>query len=420
MSSSTEKRGYFQIADTAGQAFDGVLADDLVINTSANTQAIYLGVGTANSRYVKITAANGVAISMPVTATTINVATLTFGAALGLVQDAGSLSTTLPASAAALTSAYNVLEGGVASANATALAALPAIGGTVSGALTVLGGLDVAGGVVGLVQGYASTSTTLPPTANAVKAAYDVLAANAAGIAAVANAALPLAGGSVTGNVRVQASAPSVTISDTRANTRAPELAIAAFNGTGNANPFVGVATNLPSGVYSPLVANGDAAVVFSGIGGAGTGNLVITPWVTSGNAGVRMTKTGNVGIMLADPLYALHVNGSVAATSEVMQLSDARYKANLTPIANALGKVSTLSGYTYFRTDMACDRQFMGVVAQEVENVAPQLVTTQADGYKTVSYGSMGALLLQAIKEMNAKLGAVEARVAAVEAHAV
>jgi hypothetical protein len=82
---------------------------------------------------------------------------------------------------------------------------------------------------------------------------------------------------------------------------------------------------------------------------------------------------------------------------------SDERYKDNLKPITNPIDKVKSLTGYTFTWNDK--HEQFngnddIGVVAQEVEKVLPEIVDTRDNGYKAVKYEKMVALLIEAVKE--------------------
>lgn len=90
---------------------------------------------------------------------------------------------------------------------------------------------------------------------------------------------------------------------------------------------------------------------------------------------------------------------------------SDRRFKQNITTIASALDKVIKLQGVT-FVWDRASfpDRNFpegkeIGLIAQEVEPIVPEVVQTDAEGYKSVSYDKLTALLIEAVKEMKLKI---------------
>ena len=87
---------------------------------------------------------------------------------------------------------------------------------------------------------------------------------------------------------------------------------------------------------------------------------------------------------------------------------SDERYKDNLKPITNPIDKVKSLTGYTFTWNDK--HEQFngnddIGVVAQEVEKVLPEIVDTRDNGYKAVKYEKMVALLIEAVKEQQKQI---------------
>jgi hypothetical protein len=127
-----------------------------------------------------------------------------------------------------------------------------------------------------------------------------------------------------------------------------------------------------------------------------------------NGTASSISYSAGNVGIGTTDPQYTLDVNGSARATGSVTAWSDIRAKKNIEPIENSLDKISKLNGVTFdWRTDEFPDKKFkttrdMGVIAQEVETVFPEVVATAPDGYKSVAYPSLIAPVIEAIKELN------------------
>ena len=95
--------------------------------------------------------------------------------------------------------------------------------------------------------------------------------------------------------------------------------------------------------------------------------------------------------------------NGNFTATGNVTAYSDARLKTNIEVISNALDKVSQIRGVTFDRTDTGIKQS--GVIAQEVEKVLPEVVTTGENDMKSVAYGNMNGLLIEAIKELRAEV---------------
>jgi hypothetical protein len=113
-----------------------------------------------------------------------------------------------------------------------------------------------------------------------------------------------------------------------------------------------------------------------------------------------------------------ISVSGAITATGEVTAyFSDLRLKTNIVPIADALSKVEAINGVTFDPNEDALAlgidaRHQMGVIAQEVEAVAPELVCDSAfAGYKTVRYDKLTALLIEAVKELSAKVTTLEAQ---------
>jgi hypothetical protein len=102
---------------------------------------------------------------------------------------------------------------------------------------------------------------------------------------------------------------------------------------------------------------------------------------------------------------------------------SDSRLKENIKPIENALAKVKLINGVTYDWTEDFIEshggedgyfirKHDVGVIAQEVEAVMPEIVVDRDDGYKAVKYERMVALLIEAVKELSAEIEVLKAKV--------
>ena len=103
-------------------------------------------------------------------------------------------------------------------------------------------------------------------------------------------------------------------------------------------------------------------------------------------------------------------INGNLTLSGTLTINSDARLKENLTPLTGALDKVKALTGYNYNR--IGSDKLEMGVVAQEVQKIVPELVLEDKEGTLSVSYPNMVALLIEAVKEQSVKIAALEEQV--------
>jgi hypothetical protein len=113
---------------------------------------------------------------------------------------------------------------------------------------------------------------------------------------------------------------------------------------------------------------------------------------------------TGFVGIGTNNPTQALQVIGNILASGTITP-SDIRYKKNIQLIQSPMEKLKQLNGVTYeYRKDEFpqmgfSDKEQVGLIAQEVEKVFPQLVVTDDKGYKAVDYVKLVPVLIEALK---------------------
>lgn len=122
----------------------------------------------------------------------------------------------------------------------------------------------------------------------------------------------------------------------------------------------------------------------------------------------VSILNNGNVGIGKTNPQYELDVSGDVRATGSYIG-SDRRYKKNIKVIDSALDKINAIDGVTYgFKQKTINEIDFtkskqgnhLGFIAQDLEEVFPELVRKDDAGYYSVNYDGLIPVLVEAIKE--------------------
>ena len=97
----------------------------------------------------------------------------------------------------------------------------------------------------------------------------------------------------------------------------------------------------------------------------------------------------------------SINVAGDIVAFSS----SDKRLKDNIKPIENALDKVNKISGVTFEwneKSHKETGKKDVGVIAQEIEEILPELVDNRSNGYKAVDYPKLTALLIEAVKDLS------------------
>ena len=98
---------------------------------------------------------------------------------------------------------------------------------------------------------------------------------------------------------------------------------------------------------------------------------------------------------------------GAATFNNNVTAFSDERLKDNIETLENGLDKVEQLRGVTYTRDG----KENLGVIAQEIEKILPEIVKTADDeiGTKSVDYSRLTAVLIEAVKDLSAKVKELE-----------
>jgi len=158
------------------------------------------------------------------------------------------------------------------------------------------------------------------------------------------------------------------------------------------------------AGVGNGLIKQGDSTMLFAQGAINSAAGLVIGPWA-SGSAGLRID--GN-GVAVAG---TLNVSGAINGNAAFASASDARFKKDVAPIADAMSVIEQLQGVR-FSFDQAsfpsknfeAGRQ-LGFIAQQIESILPEVVRTDSEGYKSVQYSQLTPLLVEGMKAQQAIL---------------
>jgi hypothetical protein len=119
------------------------------------------------------------------------------------------------------------------------------------------------------------------------------------------------------------------------------------------------------------------------------------------------MYVNGALGVGTTSPT----TTGLIRATNDVVAYysSDERLKDNKEVISDALGKIKKLHGYEFDWIPLEGvhenEGHDIGVIAQEVEKIVPEVVTTRENGFKAVKYEKLVALLIQAVNELSSEV---------------
>jgi hypothetical protein len=163
-------------------------------------------------------------------------------------------------------------------------------------------------------------------------------------------------------------------------------------------------------------VVGSNPAIVFGKNTGGGTRNaymgytesffFTIGDWGNS-NAGSN-TLTSQLAIIYSAPYASLVIgsNGYVTMQYGSGGASDERIKTNIKTIENALDKTLLLRGVEYNDFRIEPERKRIGLIAQEVELIVPEVVrTSEEDGMKSIEYQNLVGLLIEAIKDQQKQI---------------
>ena len=150
--------------------------------------------------------------------------------------------------------------------------------------------------------------------------------------------------------------------------------------------------------------------------GGASAINFIVANKASTAES-FRISTTGNVGIGTTAPDYWLKVvsgatNGHVASDGTWSNASDSRIKQNVTDLSDSLDKVMSMRPISYDLISESPsalgDGRHLGFIAQEMEQILPQVVDTDSSGMKSISYAVLAPVLTQAIQQQQAQINSL------------
>jgi hypothetical protein len=227
-----------------------------------------------------------------------------------------------------------------------------------------------------------------------------------------------------SGNVGIGTTAPD-NILDVSKSTSGGVGGIAQIT-----NPATGTAGNAVELRFAPSAAHGSRYASIQGIDLDGN-NKINLAFLTGAGASItekmRIDQNGNVGIGSTAPGYPLTINGDVSiASANVLRFgatsictsagctapSDKRLKENIKPLVGTLNKILKLQGveFDYINKKQFTDKHQIGVIAQEVEKIYPEVVTTDSKtGFKAVAYDHLIAPVIEAVKALYNRIMGIE-----------
>lgn len=158
---------------------------------------------------------------------------------------------------------------------------------------------------------------------------------------------------------------------------------------------------DLTTGSYNTII--GSNVVVPSG---SLSNNIIIADG--QGNQRINVDSSGRVGLGALNTSYQLTVNGGAIATAWDIS-SDRRLKKNIRKLENPLNKILQLQAVSFDWDEntnplQPSRKEDIGLIAQDVEKIFPELVTTGKNGYKSVSYSKLVSPLIGALQDIHAE----------------
>ena len=140
--------------------------------------------------------------------------------------------------------------------------------------------------------------------------------------------------------------------------------------------------------------------------------NSTVTGSATAFNAANAALVIGKgTGSSAKSDAFVVYFSGNATLSGDLTINSDERLKENIQPLGSTLDKLHQIEGKTYSLKKDEKHTPKIGVLAQEVQAVFPELVTEGGDGILSVNYQGLVPVLINAINEQEVKIAALEAQ---------
>ena len=386
------------------------ISGSLISTASANRISVTNLNSFSSSQLTQNTTLGGVTASLETRATTIQTLTASYNSRL---TEIGVVSGSLIASASATSQSLWYLYSSSTN-HEERIDYIEGIGGISGG--SPLGPLNIFSASINTftasIAGTNTFTTSTNSRLNSIEAATSSYETNGRSIVSGSSQIVPLLpSGVISGSSQISLNLPSGVVSGSSQITYASISSIPAGIVSGSSQVITANSITLgthTTGDYVASLVQGTGVTITNNSGETATPTISIGQAVGT-SANVQFSSIG-VGTT------ASGTGGEIRATGDITAYysSDIRLKENIQPIQNALEKVESISGNTYdwkvgyeeFHSHKGND---VGVIAQEIEKILPQIVTNRDNGYKAVQYEKIIPLLIEAIKELSVKIKRLE-----------
>lgn len=362
-------------------------------STSVTTGGLTLGGGAGIAKNLTvgggISAAGGITFSGLTRITNNTAASSSTVAAFTVVGGIGADSLNVGAGGIKLSA------GGFSTSTFVNITDTGASNSTTSGALTVVGGVGIQGAL------YVGGITT----AGGISMGGALTVGGGITAARLDCSGVMKSGSIITGAFSATTLSATATTESTGAGSGA--LVVAGGAGIAGALNVLGGITGARLDLGTGAIKSGPVTcgnITSSGTFSATSLNATATTASTNTGSGA-LVVAGGVGI--AGLLNAT----TIVASGNITAFSDSRFKEDIKTIENALEKTQALNGVSY--TDKTSKEKRIGLIAQEIKEIIPEVVFVNGDDQiHSVAYGNLVGLLVQAIKELNAKVDCLASKV--------